>query len=162
MIRPFDQLKDLERSMLVLEDLRRRSEYRGMAPAWDRIINVLAEKSRGKGGCCFVSEQDGVLTGLLLGQAAPMWWADQMTGPRIATDLLFTSTRYGAGRALIGAFKEWALAYPRVARIEMALSGSKTDPALVERMYLSHGFVREGSFFVLNSPQYAGILAELV
>lgn len=161
MIRRFDQLKDLEKAMELLERLRRASEYRGMAPAWDRVINTLVEKGAGKGGCCLVAEEDRTLAGLLLGTAAPLWWADQSAGPRIATDLLFTSTRYGAGRALVGAFKAWALAQPRVVRIEMALSGSKTDPAHVERMYASHGFAREGSFFVLNSPSYSDMLGQM-
>lgn len=164
MIRRFDQLRDLERAMVLLEQLRRASEYRGMVPAWDRIINTLAEKGAGRGGgCCFVADYSGgkALDGLLLGTAAPLWWADQMTGPKVATDLLFTSKRYGAGRALVGAFKDWALAQPRVARIEMALSGSKTDPAHVERMYLANGFAREGSFFVLNAPSYCDMLGQM-
>lgn len=161
MIRRFDQLKDLERAMVLLEQLRRASEYRGMVPAWDRVINTLAEKGAGKGGVCFVADDGKVLHGLLLGQAAPLWWADQSTGPKIATDLLFTSVRYGAGHALVGAFKDWALAQPRIARIEMALSGSKTDPAHVARMYERHGFVREGSFFVLNAPAYADMLGQM-
>lgn len=161
MIRRFDQLKDLERAMTLLEQLRRASEYRGMVPAWDRVINTLVEKGAGKGGCCFVAEEGAALTGLLLGTAAPLWWADQSAGYRIATDLLFTSTRYGAGRGLIGAFVEWAFNQPRVVRIEMALSGSKTDPAHVERMYAGHGFAREGSFFVLNSPGYSDSLGQM-
>lgn len=162
MIRRFDQLKDLERAMLLLERLRRASEYRGMVPAWDRVINTLAEKGAGKGGICFVADEGGPeLQGLLLGQAAPLWWADQSTGPKIATDLLFTSERYGAGRALVGAFVDWALKQPRIARIEMALSGSKTDPAHVARIFESHGLVREGSFFVLNAPAYADMLGQM-
>ena len=161
MIRRFDQLKDLERAMTLLEQLRRASEYRGMVPAWDRVVNTLVEKGSGKGGCCFVADEGKALSGLLLGTAQPLWWADQATGPRIATDLLFTSTRYGAGAALVGAFVEWAFKQPRCVRIEMALSGSKTDPAQVERIYARHGFAREGSFFVRNSPGYSDMLGHM-
>lgn len=163
MIRRFDQLRDLERAMVMLEQLRRKSEYRGMAPAWDRIINTLVEKGAGKGGgCCFVADDGSrALHGLLLGVAHPLWWADPMTGPKVATDLLFTSSVYGAGRALVGAFVDWAFKQPRCVRVEMALSGSKIDPAQVERMYASHGFAREGSFFVLNSPSYGAMLGQM-
>lgn len=162
MIRPFDQLKDLERAMVLLEQLRRAGEYRGMVPAWDRVINLLAEKERGRGGRCWVAEREGKLSGLLVGVHQPLWWADPTMGWHIATDLLFTSTHPGDGKALIQSFVTWALANPKIGRIEMALSGSKTELATVERIYGAAGLKREGSFYVLNSPAYQDMLDRTV
>jgi hypothetical protein len=97
----------------------------------------------------YVAENDGVLTGILIGVIQDYWWADPQTGPRVASDLLFYSKKVGDGKELMRKFIKWAMSKPRVQRIEVGISFGKAS-ALKMDFYTNLGFSYSGPMFCMN------------
>jgi hypothetical protein len=157
MIRAFDP-DDLQPSIHLLDALRCHTPYRVCRPDWGVVMQTLTACMNPSFGQVLVAEHDRKLTGILIATVANIWWADQTSGPRTASDLVFHSQRYGDGRRMLEMMTEWAFSVPRVIRIEMAVSSGQGSIATAKRLYESAGFVMEGTLFTKNHPHYNQIL----
>jgi GNAT superfamily N-acetyltransferase len=152
------QPEDLQPAIVLLDGLRLRTPYRACRPDWGVVVQTLMVCMNPMQGLVLVAEHDGKLTGILIATLATLWWADQRDGPRMASDLVFHSTRYGDGRRMLAQLIEWAFNVPRVIRIEMAVSSGQGTLASARRLYESAGFALEGTLFTMNHPKYNEIL----
>lgn len=102
-------------------------------------------------GCCFVSERDGRLTGVIVGVAQQYWFSRK----RQAVDLMFTSEHPGDGLQLLRKFVDWAWAAPGVVEVTMAQSSGievERTGVLFERV----GFHRVGGVYsMMQRPKRA-------
>jgi hypothetical protein len=149
---------DLQKTIVLLDELRRATPYRCCCPDWGVVVQTLMACMNPAMGLVLVAEHDGELTGILIAAVQTLWWADQSEGPRKASDLVFHSKRFGDGKRMLQMMIEWAFAVPRVIRIEMAVSSGQGTMATAQRTYESVGFVLEGTLFTMNHPQYEEIL----
>lgn len=152
------QPEDLQKAITLLDGLRCMTPYRACRPDWAVVVQTLMACMNPSIGLVLVAEHEGELTGILIATLATLWWADQKDGPRIASDLVFHSRRYGDGRKMLEALTEWAFEVPRVIRIEMAISSGQGTIATAQRLYESAGFSLEGTLFAKNHPRYNEIL----
>lgn len=157
MIRDF-RVEDISSVVSLLDALRSMTPYRCIKPDWPTITNTLCAAASRPGGKVLVAEHDGVITGVLVAVAQTLWWQDEKRGARVVSDLIFYSKRMGDGRRLLSKMIEWAFEVPRVVRVECGISSGQNIDRL-ERLYLSCGLVKEGSFFVANHPKYAQALS---
>jgi hypothetical protein len=153
MIRTFNP-EDINQVIGLLEALRQETPYRCIKPDWPQIVNVVTNASSKRTGLVLVAEHDGKITGVLIAIAQTLWWQEDRTGARIASDLIFYSKRLGDGRRMLRQMIDWAFTVPRVVRVECGISSGQ-NPERMEALYLSAGFVREGTFYVCNHPRYA-------
>lgn len=156
MIRPF-AADDLGPLIQLLSGLHARTPYRHIEPDWPVVTRVLLNAAAKRDGFLRVAEHGGRLTGVLLAVAERLWWQDERTGARIASDLAFHSLWRGDGRRLLRQMVDWAFALPRVVRIECAISSGE-DAERLSGIYLETGFRKEGTIFVLNHPKYEAVL----
>lgn len=160
MIRPFVEETDLQQVVNLLERLRASTNYRGIRADWMRVIGTLLEfVAKPDDGIVLVSVDDTGVAGILIGTAEPLWWVDVERGARIASDLIFHVERGTDGRKLLDAFVDWAFRAPRVVRVELGVSVD-TNMRAVHRLFRRAGFVREGTLYVKNHPQYQRALAQ--
>lgn len=91
----------------------------------------------------WVTERDGQIVGLLIGEIGPM----PMTHHMAATDLGFLAD--AGGDLLLEAFVAWCN-LRNVARIDMGVSAGPEEDAAICRMFRRKGFTRSGSMFHMN------------
>lgn len=96
-----------------------------------------------KFSCCFVSEHDGKLTGVLLAQAPELWFSKK----RAATDLLFYCES-GDGIYLIREYLQWALALPGLVEVSLAQS-SGVEIERFEKLCEHAGMRKMGAVYSL-------------
>lgn len=157
MIRRFE-VDDIDQVIGLLEHLRQQTPYRCINPHWPTIVNTITVASSKRAGCVLVAEHNQKITGIIIAVAQTLWWQEERTGARVASDLIFYSQRLGDGKRLLEAMTEWAFSVPRVVRIECGISSGE-DVDRVESIYLSCGFVKEGTMFIRNHPKYEAALA---
>lgn len=157
MIRPFAP-DDLQSAIGLLDGLRCKTPYRACRPDWTVVVQTMMACMNPSLGLVLVAEHDRSLTGILIATVANIWWADQTSGPRMASDLVFSSGRYGDGRRMLDMLTDWAFELPRVVRIEMAVSSGQGSVATAQRLYEGAGFKMEGTLFAKNHPKYNQIL----
>lgn len=152
------QPDDLQPVIRLLDRLRIATPYRACRPDWGVVVQTLMLCMNPAQGLVLVADHDGELTGILIATVATLWWADQNEGPRMASDLVFYSNRFGDGRRMLAQLVAWAFDVPRVIRIEMAVSSGMGTMATAQRLYESAGFQLEGTLFTMNHPKYNAIL----
>jgi hypothetical protein len=152
------QPDDLQKAIVLLDDLRRSTPYRVCRPDWGVVVQTITACMNPSVGLVLVAEHDGELTGILIATVATLWWADQSQGPRMASDLVFHSKHPGDGKKMLQNMVEWAFDLPRVVRIEMAVSSGQGTMESVRRIYEAAGFALEGTLFTMNHPKYNAIL----
>jgi hypothetical protein len=149
---------DIKMVLGLLEALRQRTPYRCIKPDWPDIVNVISNASAKRTGLVLVAEHHGVITGILIAVAQTLWWQNEQTGARIASDLIFHSRKMGDGTRMLKAMIEWAFSIPRVVRVECAISSGE-DAERLESLYLKAGMHKEGTLFVANHPKYEAALS---
>lgn len=90
----------------------------------------------------WVTERDGQIAGLLIGELGPMDFTHYLG----ATDRAFLAE--AGGELLLEAFVDWCK-LRGVARIDMGISAGETRKG-VERLFRRHGFKPSGGMFHLN------------
>jgi hypothetical protein len=100
-------------------------------------------------GCCFVAENGGKITGVLLGVAQDLWWSRG----RSASDLIFYSETPGDGARLLAEFEKWAWSIPRMSDVTVAQS-SGIDVQRTEKLYRRKGYRRVGAVFVKTRAEH--------
>ena len=156
------QPEDLEQVIALIAVLHIETSYRQIAMGWPDVIGFLTAAQMRRTALVLVAEHKGKITGVLLAKVEPFWFADQASGARVASDLMFYSQRAGDGLAMLKRFVEWAFSVPRVVRVEMAVSTGQASLERMAKLYLRAGLRQEGSLFVVNHPQYQQVLDETV
>lgn len=95
-------------------------------------------------GFARVVEQDGALTGVLLGVVERLWFSRA----RYASDLVFYSEDGRSGLALLRQFVEWAWSVPGVVEISCAQS-SGLHMERADVLYRRVGFTKVGGLWTL-------------
>lgn len=153
-------IDDMKPVVRLLERLHASTSYRGVKPDWPTICQTTANLMARRSGIALVAEHNGEITGVLLAVAQTLWWQDEKSGARIASDLIFYSESPGDGLRMLKAMVKWAFSVPRVFRIECGVSSGQVIHRQAS-IYHRAGFVREGSFYVQNHPKYDAALAAL-
>lgn len=97
------------------------------------------------GSRVWVTEDDGKIVGLLIGEIGPL----PMTHFNGATDLAFLADR--GGDLLLDAFVEWCK-LRKVARIDMGISAGPLRERAVRRAFEMKGFEHSGQMFHMDLP----------
>ena len=147
---------DMKPILVLLDELRRKTAYAHIRPDYPEAVRLITLASAKRDGFVQVAEHGGRLTGVMLAVVQPLWWQNERTGARIATDLAFYSKRVGDGAKLLAAMIEWAFSVPRVVRIECGISSGESI-AQLSSLYRTAGFVLEGTRFVLDHPKYHAV-----
>lgn len=153
-------IDDMKPVVRLLERLHNTTAYKAVLPNWPTICQTVANLMMRRAGLALVAVDGEEITGVLLAVAQTLWWQDEKTGARIASDLIFYSEKPGDGVRMLKRMVAWAFATPRVFRIECAISSGQPFHRL-ESIYQRCGFVREGSFYVQNHPKYSAALAAM-
>lgn len=102
-------------------------------------------------GCCFVSERDKQLTGVIVGMAQQYWFSRQ----RQAVDLMFTAERAGDGLLLLRRYVAWGWAVPGVVEVTLAQS-SGIEIERTGKLFEHEGFQRVGGVYsMMQRPKRA-------
>lgn len=156
MIRDLEH-KDLEPVVKLLDRLHQKSPYRALVPDWAQVVNACVFNMQSANGFAKVAEHKERITGVMLGNIQTPWWVDQQIGPRIASDIAFYSKAPKDGVRLLKALAEWAFSRPRVVRVECGYTINHPGE-IMDRLYASAGFVKEGTFYIRNHPKYQAAL----
>lgn len=156
------QPEDLEQVLALIAVLHIETPYRQIEMDWHHIIGMLTAMQVNRTAIVLVAEHEGKITGLTIGRVEPYWFADQKSGARVASDLMFYSKFAGDGPRMLRRFVAWAFSVPRVVRIELAVSTAQASLERMAKIYKRVGLVQEGSVFVMNHPMYQQILDETV
>lgn len=97
--------------------------------------------------CCFVTEIDGQIEGVMLGVSNPMWY----TRMRQATDLFLYTTDKGKGTGawLMRRFISWAKRQPGVKEIMVGVSSGIDYERTIE-LYKRMGAKQVGAMFYIE------------
>lgn len=139
--------------MKLMLELHAQTHYARIKQSNQMVLQVVAQLSATPNGFVRVAEHDGELTGVLLGTIETYWWADQKSGARVATDLLFYSKRVGDGAKMMREMIDWAFSRPRVVKVETAISSGMIEGERADRFYERLGFQKRGSLYVMDHPK---------
>lgn len=142
---------DVEGAINCGKRLHARSVYAQHATNQRAIYHHMAFGVNSKLGCLVVAEHASEITGVLLLQAAPYWWADPATGARFATDLVFGAERAGDGAQMLRKGIEWAWTVPRVVECTFGISSGIT-PERTATLYEALGMKNLGTMWMVERP----------
>lgn len=115
------------------------------ASCYQTMARAIADKT----ALLLVAEHDKQLTGLMLLQALPYWWASPAAGARYVTDLVFGAERAGDGMGMLRAGIEWAWTVPRVAECTFGISSGIT-PERTAELYRLAGMKELGGMWMVE------------
>lgn len=156
MIRDLEH-QDLEAVVKLLDRLHIKSPYRALVPDWGQVVNTCLFNMQSPNGFAKVAVHKERITGVMLGNIQTPWWVDQQIGPRVASDIAFYSKAPKDGVRLLKALAEWAFNRPRVVRVECGYTINHPTE-IMDRLYASAGYVKEGTFYIRNHPKYQAAL----
>ncbi len=130
--------------------LHARSVYARHATDQQAIYSTMAFGVHSNIGRLLVAEHDGAITGVMLLQAMPYWWA-RAGGPRFVTDLVFGAERPGDGAQMLRAGIEWAWTVPRVVECTFGISSGIT-PERTAELYQRLGLRQLGTMWMIERP----------
>lgn len=142
---------DVEQLARLIAELHRRSVYRHAKVSMQQTLMTIASLTSSPNGFVRVAEHDAKVTGIIACTSEEFWWAEQKTGAKYATDMLFYSKRKGDGVLMLREAIDWAWSRPRVICFETAVS-SGIEHAAASAMYESAGLQLQGSFWRINHP----------
>lgn len=151
------QLTDMEPVVKLLDRLHQISPYRALVPDWTQVVQTCMFNIQSPSGFAKVAVHKGKISGVILANVATPWWVDQQIGPRVVSDIAFYSKRRGDGIAMLKAMAEWAFSVPRVVRVECGYTINHPGE-IMDRLYASAGYVKEGTFYIRNHPKYQAAL----
>lgn len=140
---------DLQQIMALANKAGDLTPYAHVSRDRPTMVQVVTNCIASQFSCCFVGEDNGKLTGVLLAQAAPLWFSKK----RAATDLLFYSER-ADGFFFIRAYLEWAWSVPGVVEVSLAQS-SGIEMDRFAKLCEHAGMQRVGTVFSLVKPPEA-------
>ena len=152
MIREFTY-KDNEAVVTLMSRLHKASKYAPVKAHWPTIMTTVSKLAAMPSGIVLIAENDGKITGILIGIAQEYWWTEVRFGARVASDLLFYSLIPGDGAKMMQRFTKWAFEQPRVVRVECGVSSGLAEPEAAERFYRSVGFNYHGPMFDIEHPK---------
>lgn len=138
-------LKDMSDILAYGKDSIRGTNYEGLPLEFNSVIarRTLKASMLDCDSRVWITEHDGKICGLLIGQLGPM----PMFAAMAATDLIFSATK--GGDLLIDAFIEWCQ-LRKAARIDMGFSAGEGRDRAVARMMRRKGFAYSGGVYHLN------------
>lgn len=142
MIRPAgpDDIPALQR---LLEQLHGRSPVQAIDVDWAAVLHMLGASIAQ--GSTFVDEEAGRIYGFIIAAVMPLWWN---TAKRVGQDVFFYSKRIHMGEKLLHEAARWCKAHGAT-WLQFGISSFRSVDS-VAAIYLSAGFRREGSFFVME------------
>ncbi len=145
---------DWDRFWFLAQRVMERSRYGKYTKPhkWSVFKFVNALQVNPRKGHVWVSQNDGRITGFLLGLVDQFFWEEERYGALYATEAAFYSTHKGDGALFLAELEEWAWINKRVKEVSLDItSGNHT--AATERLYIQCGYEKVGTTYVKYRPE---------
>ncbi len=142
------KVEDWTQLVALGETLLAKTPYSGIELDRQQTLRVYGQCLSSALGFAKVAEQNGEITGLMLGLVDRLWWSKA----RFASDLIFYCTDGRSGVPLLRAFVSWAWTIPGVVEISCAQS-SALKVGQTGKLYQRLGFKKAGGLWTLTKTQ---------